>query len=42
MHLIEAYERMGGEAVIRRLVDRFYDLMDEDGRNDCGKQQHAD
>ena len=30
MHLIEAYERMGGEAVIRRLVDRFYDLMDED------------
>ena len=30
MHLIEAYEFMGGEAVIRRLVDRFYDLMDED------------
>ena len=30
MHLIEAYERMGGEAAIRRLVDRFYDLMDED------------
>lgn len=30
MHLIEAYERMGGETVIRRLVDRFYDLMDED------------
>ena len=30
MHLIEAYEFMGGEEVIRRLVDRFYDLMDED------------
>ena len=29
MHLIEAYELMGGEDVIRRLVDRFYDLMDE-------------
>jgi hemoglobin len=23
------YERIGGEAVIRRLVDRFYQLMDE-------------
>ncbi len=30
MHLSTAYERMGGEAVMRRLVDRFYDLMDED------------
>lgn len=30
MHLIEAYELMGGEDTIRRLVDRFYDLMDED------------
>ena len=30
MHLIEAYELMGGETVVRRLVDRFYDLMDED------------
>jgi hemoglobin len=24
------YERLGGGDVIRRLVDRFYDLMDED------------
>lgn len=24
------YHRLGGELVIRRLVDRFYDLMDED------------
>ena len=24
------YERIGGEVVVRRLVDRFYDLMDED------------
>lgn len=24
------YQRIGGEDVIRRLVDRFYDLMDED------------
>ena len=30
MHLIEAYELMGGETAVRRLVDRFYDLMDED------------
>jgi hemoglobin len=30
VHLIEAYELMGGEAGMRRLVDRFYDLMDED------------
>jgi hemoglobin len=30
VHLIEAYELMGGETVVRRLVDRFYDLMDED------------
>jgi hemoglobin len=30
VHLTEAYERMGGETVLRRLVDRFYDLMDED------------
>ena len=30
MHLIEAYELMGGETVVRCLVDRFYDLMDED------------
>lgn len=30
MHLIEAYELMGGETTVRCLVDRFYDLMDED------------
>lgn len=24
------YERLGGEQVLRRLVERFYDLMDED------------
>jgi hemoglobin len=30
VHLIEAYEHMGGETAVRRLVDRFYDLMDED------------
>jgi len=24
------YERLGGSEVIRQLVDRFYDLMDED------------
>lgn len=24
------YHRLGGEDIIRRLVDRFYDLMDED------------
>jgi len=30
VHLIEAYELMGGETAVRCLVDRFYDLMDED------------
>ena len=30
MHLSEAYKLMGGEIVLRRLVDCFYDLMDED------------
>jgi hemoglobin len=24
------YERIGGEDMVRRLMDRFYDLMDED------------
>ena len=30
MHLSEAYKLMGGEIALRRLVDSFYDLMDED------------
>ncbi len=30
MHLSVAYELMGSEIVLHRLVDRFYDLMDED------------
>ena len=30
MHLSEAYKLMGGEIALRRLVDCFYDLMDED------------
>ena len=30
MHLSEAYTLMGGEVVLRRLVECFYDLMDED------------
>ncbi|MBL78910.1 MAG: hemoglobin-like protein [Nitrosomonadaceae bacterium] len=30
MHLSEVYERMGGKVVLQRLVDCFYDLMDED------------
>ena len=30
MHLSEAYKLMGGEVTLRRLVDCFYDLMDED------------
>lgn len=29
MHLSEAYKLMGGEIVLRNLVDCFYDLMDE-------------
>ena len=27
-----AYEALGGEPAVRRLVDRFYDLMDTDAR----------
>ncbi|KQX26350.1 MULTISPECIES: group II truncated hemoglobin [unclassified Sphingomonas] len=27
-----AYDRIGGAAVVRSIVDRFYDLMDGDGR----------
>ena len=30
MHLSEAYDLMGGEVILRRLVECFYDLMDED------------
>ena len=30
MHLSEAYKLMGGEVVLRSLVECFYDLMDED------------
>jgi hemoglobin len=30
VHLLEAYKLMGGEVTLRRLVDCFYDLMDED------------
>ncbi len=30
MHLSLAHELMGSEIVLCRLVDRFYDLMDED------------
>ena len=30
MHLSEAYKLMGGEVVLHRLVDCFYDLMDDD------------
>ena len=30
MHLSEAYKLRGGEVVLRRLVECFYDLMDED------------
>jgi len=30
VHLSEAYKLMGGEIALRRLVDCFYDLMDED------------
>ena len=29
-HLLTPYELAGGEPAARRLVDRFYDLMDED------------
>ncbi|MBU0594914.1 MAG: group II truncated hemoglobin [Gammaproteobacteria bacterium] len=33
--------RIGGEDTIRRLVDRFYDLMDEDPDYYCIRKMHA-
>lgn len=35
------YHRLGGELVIRRLVDRFYDLMDEDPDSYGIRKMHA-
>ncbi len=35
------YQRIGGEETIRRLVDRFYDLMDEDPDYYAIRKMHA-
>ena len=34
------YDMLGGELRVRALVDRFYDLMDEDGRFDVVRRMH--
>lgn len=36
------YEMMGGELVVRRVVDRFYDIMDSDPRVARIRAMHAD
>lgn len=34
------YEKIGGESAVRALVDRFYDLMDEEKDADVIRQMH--
>lgn len=36
------YERIGGEAAVRRIVDRFYDLMETDPGVAPLRRMHAD
>ena len=36
------YERLGGREVLRQIVDRFYDLMDEDPAYAALRAMHAD
>ena len=40
-HVRTPYERLGGEESVRELVDRFYDLMDEQGDVTKLRQLHA-
>lgn len=35
------YQKMGGEAAVRQLVDRFYERMDEDASVATLRQMHA-
>ncbi|MGE5452656.1 MAG: group II truncated hemoglobin [Acidobacteriota bacterium] len=37
-----AYERLGGDAQVRALVDRFYDLMDLEPRYQALRAAHGD
>ena len=39
---ISPYERLGGESGVRKLVDRFYDLMDTLPEASQIRQMHAD
>ncbi len=39
---ISPYERLGGEAGVRKLVNRFYDLMDTMPEASQIRQMHAD
>ena len=41
MQINPHYERIGGEAVVRALVDRFYDLMDSLPEVQDIRQMHA-
>jgi len=38
---ITHYDRIGGEEIVRKLVDRFYDLMDELPEAQTIRQLHA-
>ena len=35
------YEMIGGEPVVKKLVDRFYDIMDTDPRAEAVRAMHA-
>jgi len=39
---LSPYKQLGGETAVRKLVDRFYDLMDENKDADTIRQMHPD
>lgn len=39
--MTSSYERMGGEDAVRKLVDRFYELMNEDEEVSDVRDMHA-
>ena len=41
MNLPSLYERIGGDAAVRALVDRFYDVMDSDPNVQALRAMHA-
>ena len=36
------YQQLGGDAAVRKLVDRFYDLMDENADAETIRKMHPD